>query len=94
MWYSNYSGVINLVVLIFLKGNIMNFMFIVFCCLVGVILKERLGINCMDLIFFDLDGILLNKFFEIFLFIKEMLGLFGERDIVFIVVMGCIMYLV
>jgi len=46
----------------------------------------------MDLIFFDLDGTLLNKSSEISSFTKETLGLLGERDIAFTVATGRTMH--
>ncbi|MEC9128171.1 MAG: HAD hydrolase family protein, partial [Pseudomonadota bacterium] len=46
----------------------------------------------MDLLFFDLDGTLLNKSSEISSFTKETLGLLGERDIAFTVATGRTMH--
>ena len=46
----------------------------------------------MDLIFFDLDGTLLNKFSQISSFTKETLALLGEKDIAFTVATGRTMH--
>ena len=46
----------------------------------------------MDLIFFDLDGTLLNKSSEISSFTKETLGLLSEKDIAFTVATGRTMH--
>ena len=54
--------------------------------------KERLGTNCMDLIFFDLDGTLLNKSSEVSAFTKDTLGLLSEKDIAFTVATGRTMH--
>ncbi|KTF05657.1 haloacid dehalogenase-like hydrolase, partial [marine sediment metagenome] len=46
----------------------------------------------MDLIFFDLDGTLLNKSSEISSFTRETLGLLSEKDIAFTVATGRTMH--